>query len=102
MIQAASNPARRHTLRSYTKWKAFLERKVRQGSHYQKKMKVHWRKLIVQGDNNAFSMANLWCFPLAGLIAGQEENLFCCWGSKVNHLPVGGARYCLPVWDHEW
>lgn len=26
-------------------------------------------------DEGGFSLAELWCFPMAGLVAGQEENL---------------------------
>ena len=40
-----------------------------------RKMKVHWRKVRVQGDDG-FSLANLQHFPLAWLVARQGENLF--------------------------
>ena len=38
-----------------------------------RKMKVQWRKVSVQSDHDL--LAELWHFPLAGLVAGQEENL---------------------------
>lgn len=53
----------------------------------------HGQKLIessleerVQGDG--FSLVELRCFPLAGLVAGQEENLpFSSRGSELHGTP---------------
>lgn len=49
-------------------------RKERKEVIRKKKAKAHWWKLGVQ-DDDSFSLAKLWCFPLAGLVAGLEENL---------------------------
>ena len=58
-------------------------------------MKIHWRKVRVQGDDS-FSLAELPCFPLAGLVAGQEENLpSSCIGSKVETPSCWRLKVCL-------
>lgn len=54
-------------------------------------MKVHWRKEKVQGSDG-FLLAKLQRFPLAGLVAGQGENLpSSCWDSKMETL-LGNGR----------
>lgn len=45
-------------------------------------MKDHWRRARAQGGASS-SLAELWCFPLAGLVAPRAENPpSSCWGSK--------------------
>ena len=46
-------------------------------------MEVPWRKVRVH-CGSGLSLAEIWHYPLAQLVAGQEENLLSfCWGNKV-------------------
>lgn len=67
-------------------------------------MKIHWRKIRVQGDSS-FSLAELRHFPLAGLVAGQEEKLpSSCVGSSVTSFLKCKVCFFLlgSVTDNEW
>lgn len=64
-------------------------------------MKVYWRKVRVLDDDD-FSLAELWCFPLAGLVVRQEEKL----PAEVVELPFC-LRCKLPLFlfgviDNQW
>lgn len=62
-------------------------------------MKVHWRKVRVLGGDG-FSLTEWRQFPLAELVAGQEENLpSSYWSCKVETLFVENARHISSFWD---
>ena len=70
----------RDSLKDYTRWKAFLGRRVRQGSNQQGKNKSSLEQraqvtMAFQRLSCCNSIGWPWC--------GQEENLSPSWGSKV-------------------
>ena len=58
-------------------------------------MKVHQRKVRVQGGTNS-SLTELQSFPLDGLVAGREENFpFSCWAVAEKAMAPPFQYSCL-------